>query len=171
MKSRRIPLKNRQGEVVARAIVDAEAFDFLSQWTWHLGHGYATRTVYIGGGADGAKFITVHMHRLVFGVGMGGPHIDHINRDRLDNRRANLRIVTRAQQSQNLSPRQGTSRFRGVSRVRSSITSSPFSCGFGRSWTEPSSTRSETITCVTPSGMRVRPRIVATCPGTERSRL
>lgn len=56
------------------------------------------------------------MHRLVFGVGPGGPHIDHIDGDTLDNRRTNLRLATRAENAQNLvSARGGSSHYRGVS--------------------------------------------------------
>lgn len=41
--------------------------------------------------------------------------IDHINHDGLDNRRANLRICTKAQNSWNKRPKSGSSRFKGVS--------------------------------------------------------
>jgi len=43
--------------------------------------------------------------------------VDHINGDRLDNRRANLRIVTKQQNRQNIgkqSHREMTSRYKGV---------------------------------------------------------
>ena len=46
-----------------------------------------------------------------------GVMVDHINRDRLDNRRANLRMATNAQNQANVTKRQGmTSRYKGVSR-------------------------------------------------------
>ncbi len=56
------------------------------------------------------------MHREILGLALGDPLlVDHINRIRLDNRRANLRVVDRAQHAQNLSPRTGTtSSYRGV---------------------------------------------------------
>ena len=53
------------------------------------------------------------LHRLL----MDAPpekQIDHVNRDRLDNRRENLRLCTRSQNNQNRAPR-GESRFIGVS--------------------------------------------------------
>jgi hypothetical protein len=40
------------------------------------------------------------MHRQILGVSVGG-EIDHINRDRLDNRRGNLRKVTRRENCAN----------------------------------------------------------------------
>jgi hypothetical protein len=42
--------------------------------------------------------------------------VDHINGDKLDNRRSNLRVVTEAQNRQNVPVYGGYSRFRGVSR-------------------------------------------------------
>jgi hypothetical protein len=55
------------------------------------------------------------MHRELLGLEPGDPlQCDHINRDRLDNRRANLRIVTSAANNTNLGSRGGTSKYRGV---------------------------------------------------------
>jgi len=58
------------------------------------------------------------MHREILGISQAGRLLqgDHINRNRLDNRKANLRIVDPAGQAQNHSARRGsTSPFRGVS--------------------------------------------------------
>lgn len=54
------------------------------------------------------------MHRVICGLEPGDRRVvDHINGDTLDNRRANLRVVTPAQNAQNQGARAG--RFRGVS--------------------------------------------------------
>lgn len=59
------------------------------------------------------------MHRVVAGEPPCGLEIDHINGNGLDNRRANLRFVTHAQNLANQRPQQGrTSRFRGVCWLR-----------------------------------------------------
>lgn len=57
------------------------------------------------------------MARRIVGLKHGDKRqVDHINRDRLDNRRENLRIVNGdAENRQNVPARGGTSRFRGVS--------------------------------------------------------
>jgi hypothetical protein len=61
------------------------------------------------------KQVTIALHREVLGLEKGdGREGDHINLDTLDNRRQNLRVVTRDQQTQNATPH-GRSRFRGVS--------------------------------------------------------
>lgn len=55
------------------------------------------------------------MHRQVVDV-PDGMVVDHINRDSLDNRKANLRPATRAQNVWNSTKRKGgTSRYKGVS--------------------------------------------------------
>lgn len=58
------------------------------------------------------------LHRWILGLTKGDGLIgDHINRNRLDNRRVNLRVVDPSGSSQNVSGR-GKSRFRGVHPTR-----------------------------------------------------
>lgn len=57
------------------------------------------------------RAIQIQMHRLI----TGWPLVDHINHDGLDNRRANLRPATIAQNRQNSLPLAGcSSRYKGV---------------------------------------------------------
>lgn len=88
--------------------VDDQDYDDLVQWLWHVSRvGYVYRNL-SGGGSE-------LMHRRILGLETGGAlHSDHIDGDRLNNTRLNLRAVTQAQNNQNLAPRQGTSRHRGV---------------------------------------------------------
>lgn len=73
-----------------RALVDDEDFDRLNQFHWcYHGDGYAARGYHCNG-----KLIIEKMHRAVIGDAPDGLVIDHINGDRLDNRKANLRFVT-----------------------------------------------------------------------------
>lgn len=99
------------------AIVDAADYDWLSQWNWsaHVDKGirvYARRnTPRVNGGNQGA----VHMHRAIVDAPKGMV-VDHINHNTLDNRRANLRLCTVAENSCNrLNTKNSTSRFLGVS--------------------------------------------------------
>jgi hypothetical protein len=97
--------------VVAYAIIDAVDAAWIGQWRWCLApSGYAVRRDPNGG--------TLRMNRELLGLIKGDKSEgDHVNRDRLDNRRANLRVATKAENRQNRTPFQGgTSRYRGVWR-------------------------------------------------------
>jgi hypothetical protein len=95
----RIPL----AEVDSFALVDPRDAH-LADWAWRLHtDGYAVRYERSGR--------SVYLHREVLGLRSGdGLQCDHINRDRLDCRRANLRVVTNAQNSQNRPKRSGNYR-------------------------------------------------------------
>lgn len=79
---------------------------------------YMFKTAYIS--ANGYIFIqmpysrTEHLHVLLQGK-KAGFIVDHENRDKLDNRRLNLRHITSAQNRTNSSQVNGSSKYRGVS--------------------------------------------------------
>lgn len=78
------------------AIVDDEDFEFLSQWSWCITrNGYAKRGIMKGGVND-----TIYMHRAVIGASADSD-VDHANGNKLDNRKANLRIATVSQNGAN----------------------------------------------------------------------
>jgi hypothetical protein len=58
---------------------------------------------------------TISLHRYIMG-NPGGFEIDHIDRNKLNNQKSNLRICTRRQNAANQKFREnGTSKYRGVS--------------------------------------------------------
>ncbi len=95
------------------AIVDDADYEWLSQWKWlYITSGYAVRRYMVN-----KKQRASSMHRLI----MNAPadmEVDHINRNKLDNRRCNLRFATTAQNQQNRTPTLHTSVFKGVTRSR-----------------------------------------------------
>lgn len=107
----RVPLRDRQGDVVAEALLDPQDA-LLAERRWYLdtakprsGKRYARR------GGDPA----IYLHREVLDLPPHDPRKgDHINGDTLDCRRSNLRVVTNAQNAQNQGSRGGSSAYRGV---------------------------------------------------------
>lgn len=90
------------------ARVSPEDFGRLKGYVWGFDGRYARRTTWENG-----KQKKTYMHREVLGFPVR--EVDHINRDKLDNRRANLRLVSRSENMFNTSKRLGTSsRFKGV---------------------------------------------------------
>lgn len=102
-----VALFDKAGNQVGVAIVDDEDLPLVSSKRWYCEVGYAATSVH--GRA-------IKMHRLILGDDIPvGMECDHINRDRLDNRRSNLRVCTHAENMQNRpTHRNGKSRFRGV---------------------------------------------------------
>lgn len=109
MMTKMIPLT--QGKF---AKVDDEDYDRISQHKWSLSGIYAARaTSYLTG-----KRRTVMMHREIMST-PDGMETDHVNGDGLDNRRANLRICTHAENGRNRKAQDGSmSGYKGVSWIK-----------------------------------------------------
>lgn len=93
-----------------------DVFEWARQWSWHRNStGYASRWVY----HDGHKG-EIKLHRALadrWGWNIAGLEIDHVNQDRLDNQRRNLRVATHGQNQQNTPRfRNSTTGVKGVSR-------------------------------------------------------
>lgn len=122
--------------IVAYALVDADMFDFLNQWTWRAlfrkGKTYAGRL----GVRPNGKRMTIFLHNIILKV-EEGYQVDHRNGNSLDNRRSNLRYATQAQNNQNRAAYIGdryTSPYKGVS-FRPTAKTSPWQAeitAFGR---------------------------------------
>jgi hypothetical protein len=88
----------------------------LARLTWHLkADGYAarfrTRRNHPNGSGSG-KFL--RLHRLILDA-PPGVEVDHINRNRLDNRRSNLRLATDGENARNCKRNtKNTSGYKGV---------------------------------------------------------
>ncbi len=82
-----------------KSSVDAEDFVWLNQWKWsYNGTAYAIRGKYLGKFDGKPKYKTLWMHREILrrhNLLKENLETDHINRNPLDNRKENLRMVTR----------------------------------------------------------------------------
>lgn len=97
------------------ALVDSEDYELVSNFKWHVSRrGYVSARV-PGSGEPGRKLL---MHRIIVGA-LPTEMVDHKNRNKLDNRRANLRIVTKSENGRNRpKQRNNTSGYKGVVRDR-----------------------------------------------------
>lgn len=102
---KRIPLT--QGKFT---IVDNKDYEWLNQWKWSFhSQGYAQR----GSSVNGKK-TNLKMHRVILNAPKGIV-VDHRNGDKLDNRRANIRLCTQAQNLWNAGiSKQNKSGYKGV---------------------------------------------------------
>jgi hypothetical protein len=83
-----------RGVASGKILFDEEDLPPLLPFSWSIGsHGYAQGV--------GAGIACITMHKLLLGPCPGGMVTDHINRNRLDNRRTNLRFVTHHQNNMN----------------------------------------------------------------------
>lgn len=86
-------------------IVDDEDFEYVNQWKWMYLRGSAARSKWIAG-PDGKvnKHTTIYLHRLILGrikQPFDGAFCDHIDGDRLNNTRKNLRWATPKENTRN----------------------------------------------------------------------
>jgi len=96
----------------AFAEVDEADLPLISGHRWQAKHN-GRKTYAWANGKVGDKRVSLYMHRLIIGA-PAGEAVDHINGDGLDNRRENLRVVSRSQNRRNVLKGKGSSRFVGV---------------------------------------------------------
>jgi hypothetical protein len=95
------------------AIVDDEDYNFLKKYKWSAG---GVRK----GGKPYARCLALtprSMHRIIMlnnRFDIVGKELDHINCNKLDNRKRNLRIATHQQNAMNCPKKRGKSKYKGV---------------------------------------------------------
>jgi hypothetical protein len=110
-----ILIRNRKKEIVAIAKVSSEDFEWANSFSWYLKEdGYAMSTTNVNG-----KCIHIRMHNAIMericGYRPVKQVVDHIDNDRLNNIRLNLRYVDPSINSQNRKKKDGTtSKYIGV---------------------------------------------------------
>lgn len=97
----------------AVAFVDDEDYPTLSKFNWHVsGSGYASRNLPVKNGRSGQE----SMHRLLMRLMKGDSReVDHIDGNKLNNQKNNLRICRRHENQRNKSVRKDNKiGFKGV---------------------------------------------------------
>ena len=85
-------LRNKSGDITGKSIIDMDDIDIVKQYKWTLGnHGYVT---------SGAGKNQILLHRLLSNA-FDGIYVDHINRNKLDNRKLNYRFCTNQENNRN----------------------------------------------------------------------
>jgi hypothetical protein len=88
-----LPLRNLKGDILDHTKVDQEDFERLNTFRLHLNKGS-----YVMGTIEGRQTL---LHRFIMNAKKGDPCVDHINGNKLDNRKSNLRFATRTENAQN----------------------------------------------------------------------
>ena len=106
-----ITLVGKHGEG-KKVKVSPQDYDKLSKYRWFYSNVVATNV------KIGDKYKKVSMHRMI----MNPPQdkvVDHINGDKLDNRRSNLRICTQKENTRNRKSHKGSiSEYKGVTFIK-----------------------------------------------------
>jgi hypothetical protein len=88
-------IRNKRNEIVAKTIFDLNDVEKVSARKWNVLPSRGKLYIY-------SKYPKhLKLHRLITGY-YGPLEIDHINRNTLDNRKSNLRIVTRSENASNI---------------------------------------------------------------------
>ncbi len=106
-----LPLSGAFGHVAV--LIDESDFDLVRQFKWYRsvrGSNIYARRLW----KEEGRWRPQYMHSLLTGWDL----VDHIDRDGLNNTRANLRYATKANNIHNSRPTRGVSRFKGVSATR-----------------------------------------------------
>ena len=94
--------------------VDEDDFEHLNQWTWSFDGRYAYRKEWLPPVNGKQKYRKIYMQKAVNKT-PEGMDTDHINRDKLDNRKVNLRSASRGENEMNKPKQSGrSSKYRGV---------------------------------------------------------
>ena len=104
-----------------KVIIDGDNYEFVASHKWsvnkwaleHSGNTYFS--TYIKE-LSGRNHTSTFLHRYIMGCSTGdGNHVDHINRNTLDNRRSNLRICNQSENNKNVGKRKNNkSGYKGV---------------------------------------------------------
>jgi len=86
------------------ALVDDEDYKLVSRYTWCAYYNWGTLSFYAATNVrlESGKWYSLQMARFILGLEKGDKRqADHIHHDTLDNRRSQIRIVTKRQNNHN----------------------------------------------------------------------
>lgn len=91
-------------------LIDKDDIENVTQYTWYIQkNGYVARKT-----KKNRMNKTIYLHRSIYGITCS-KEVDHINRNKLDNRKENLRVCNHIDNQHNMKPATGlTSKYKGV---------------------------------------------------------
>jgi hypothetical protein len=98
-------------------VVDDEDFEKTKKITWYFSYAKVKTKIDCGGYAKGYNPQTgknVFLHRFILNI-PSNIQVDHVNHDKLDNRRCNLRLATRSQNNMNREKTNNKHGYKGIS--------------------------------------------------------
>lgn len=96
-------LYNKKGDVICKTFIDIDDIEKIKKYKWTFTGTYIKN-----------ELNNIYLHRYILNY-KGEEDVDHINRNKLDNRKSNLRIITHEKNSQNKSmQRNNNTNFIGV---------------------------------------------------------
>jgi len=150
------------------AYVDGADFEWLNQWTWRVHGGYAARHV---------KRKVIFMHREIMKPPKG-KIVDHVNGNKFDNTRANLRNITPQENQHNRRKQRGASSiYKGVTYYKAGrCWRASLSCGkecyyLGQFETEVEAARAYDYKAVQVFGEFARPNFPDQWPAARRRKV
>ena len=103
-----IIIRNDDNEKICESIIDIEDYLIIKDFKWYLGN-----NGYLMSDSDNQRN---YLHRLI--LNKPTEYIDHINRDKLDNRKCNLRLCNQSQNGYNRKlNKNNISGYKGVSWI------------------------------------------------------
>lgn len=103
-----LPAWKANNVLAGYALVDDEDYEKLNKYRWNIGSGYLYSSKRVG-----KRTIKTTLHKIILSA-PDGMDIDHIDGNKWNNQKSNLRFATRAENSRNQGTKNVNKKYKGV---------------------------------------------------------